>query len=157
MELTGDGRCILSSVLVAQLLWVSLCLSSWPWSFCLLVASVHLLPSSCLQSLAGGASRPQLLPFLWPAFSPAHSMSTEAVFPHLLRVLTVGSSQFREGRRLPPRCSDRGPVGGLLSVLRKDPCAKWVLCWGPPGAPLNLRAQVCLGRKAALWYVLHPV
>lgn len=122
MELTGDGRCISSSVLVAQLLWASLCLSFWPWSFHLLVGSVHLLPSSCLQSLARGASRPRLLPFLWPGFSPAHSMSTEAVFPHLLRVLTVASSQFREGRSLPPSCSEvLGPAGGLLSSPQESP------------------------------------
>lgn len=122
VELTGDGRCISSSVLVAQLLWASFCLSSWPSSFRLLVASVHLLPLSCLQSLARGAGHPQLLPFLWPGLSPAHSMSTEAVFPLLLRMLTVGSSQFREGYSLPPSCSEvLGPAGGLLSSPQERP------------------------------------
>lgn len=46
---------------------------------------------------------------------------------------------------------------GSSPVLRKDPCVQWALCWGPSGASLNLRTQVCLGRKAAQWYVLHLV
>lgn len=46
---------------------------------------------------------------------------------------------------------------GSSPVLRKAPCAQWALCRGPSRASLNLTTQVCLGRKAARWYVLHLV
>lgn len=36
---------------------------------------------------------------------------------------------------------------GSSPVLRKAPCAQWALCRGPSRASLNLRTQVCLGRK----------
>lgn len=126
-----------SSVLVAQLLWASLCLSFWPWSFHLLVMASTLAPI-VLSAVTGQRSRHSAPPFLWPDSLSSFNEHRGPSFPICSECsLLPPPSLERAAACLPLLFGGPGPGGWAPPVLRKAPCAQWALCRGSSRASIT--------------------